>query len=77
MHACAVADVRMRHRAADVVQTVSVIRLIEQIGHIDALIGIAQALKKRRHERIIARIGRMVQLHLLNDIRGLHRPARA
>ena len=43
MHVCAIADVGMRDRAADVVQAASVNRLIEQIGDIDILIGIAQA----------------------------------
>jgi hypothetical protein len=49
MHACAGADVGMRDRAADVVQVASVIRLVEQIGDIETLIGIAGALtvKKR------------------------------
>ncbi len=46
MHTCAVADGRMRHRAADVVQAASVIRLIEQIGDVDTLIGM---LKRSRN----------------------------
>lgn len=77
MHADAGADVRMRDRTADVVQAASVIRLIEQIGQVETLIGIAHAFEKGGHERVIARIGRMEQLHLLEHVRRLSRPARA
>ena len=77
MHAGAGADVRLRDRTADVVQAASVIRFIEEIGDIDTLTGIAQTFEKRGHERVIARIRRMVQRHLLEHIRRLDRPARA